>query len=76
MSTPVPDARADAGDAPWARYEPLPNVPDELLDAAGRPRPHAARFGRSAMALGRDELTRRWDRAQRELRENGVTYNV
>ncbi|MDD9935832.1 MAG: circularly permuted type 2 ATP-grasp protein [Myxococcales bacterium] len=76
MSTPASNAPPDAPLSTWAHYAPLPGVPDELLDADGRLTPHAQRFARAATQLGREELGRRWDRAQRELRENGVTYNV
>ncbi|MGD8859520.1 MAG: circularly permuted type 2 ATP-grasp protein [Myxococcales bacterium] len=86
MSSPVERTTDPSGDPaspkrdspidPWAGYAPLPGVHDEFVDAQGEPKPHAGRFGTAVARLGRDELIRRWDRARRELRENGVTYNV
>jgi uncharacterized circularly permuted ATP-grasp superfamily protein/uncharacterized alpha-E superfamily protein len=49
---------------------------DELVLPSGQPREHWSRFAHLLALLGRDELTRRWETAQRQLRENGVTYNV
>ncbi|MEY4583305.1 MAG: hypothetical protein RL701_8008, partial [Pseudomonadota bacterium] len=49
---------------------------DELVDPAGELREHWVRFAQLLGTLGGRELTRRWEIVQRELRENGVTYNV
>jgi uncharacterized circularly permuted ATP-grasp superfamily protein/uncharacterized alpha-E superfamily protein len=57
-------------------YVPKPNAYDELLDANGNLREHWSRFAQALRSLGPAELSRRWDAAQRALRENGVTYNV
>ncbi len=57
-------------------YQPLAGFRDEMADDAVRPRPHWAGLVESLRALGHDELSKRWGRAQRIIRENGVTYNV
>jgi uncharacterized circularly permuted ATP-grasp superfamily protein/uncharacterized alpha-E superfamily protein len=57
-------------------YEPRAHGYDELLSPDNRLREHWTRFAQLLSVLGRDELTRRWESAQRQLRENGVTYNV
>ena len=40
------------------------------------PRPHWARLMESLRAIGPDELGNRWSRAERRIRENGITYNI
>jgi uncharacterized circularly permuted ATP-grasp superfamily protein/uncharacterized alpha-E superfamily protein len=40
------------------------------------PRPHWAHLVESLEAIGPEELGRRWARAERRIRENGITYNV
>ncbi len=68
---------ASAGRAPWRKYSPLPKVYDELAGADGTFRPHWRKLIAGLEALERhDELGRRWDQAQRLIRENGITYNV
>ena len=57
-------------------YVPKPHAYDELLDGQGALREHWSRFAQALSTLGPAELSRRWDAAQRQLRENGVTYNV
>ena len=57
-------------------YEPPAGGFDELLQPSGQLRAHWTRFAQLIGDLGRDELARRWETAQRQLRENGVTYNV
>ena len=37
------------------------------------PRPHWTSFFDSLQAIGSDELARRWERAERRIRENGRT---
>ncbi|MET0386083.1 MAG: circularly permuted type 2 ATP-grasp protein [Polyangiales bacterium] len=49
---------------------------DELVDDDGNLRAHWVRFAELLGGLGGRELTRRWETVQRQLRENGVTYNV
>ena len=40
------------------------------------PRPHWARLMESLQTIGPEELERRWSRAERRIRENGITYNI
>ena len=40
------------------------------------PRPHWAHLMRSLQQLGPEELGHRWARAERRIRENGITYNI
>jgi uncharacterized circularly permuted ATP-grasp superfamily protein/uncharacterized alpha-E superfamily protein len=53
-----------------------PAVFDELSADGVTPRGHWSSFIRSLSELGADELEKRLARAQRRIRENGVTYNV
>ena len=57
---------------------PLPGPPvyNELSADGVTPREHWSLFMRGLESLGADELARRWTRAERRIRENGVTYNV
>ncbi|HHY49364.1 MAG TPA: hypothetical protein GYA10_06415, partial [Alphaproteobacteria bacterium] len=57
-----------------AGYRLLPGVPDEMLDAAGRVRPHWATLIEAFEALGPDELGSRFERADQYLRDAGVFY--
>ena len=52
------------------------SVYDELSADGVTPRPHWKPFLDSLEALGTDELALRWSRAERRIKENGVTYNV
>jgi uncharacterized circularly permuted ATP-grasp superfamily protein len=49
---------------------------DELSADGVTPRPHWARIMKSFRAIGSEELGRRWERAERRIRENGITYNI
>src|ERR1700690_2121563 len=49
---------------------------DELSADGVTPRPHWAHFMESLRAVGPEELQRRWGRAERRIRENGITYNI
>lgn len=53
-----------------------PSVYDELSADGVEPRPHWAGLIESLQTIGSEELARRWARAERRIRENGVTYNV
>src|SRR5882672_6527126 len=53
-----------------------PSIYNELAAEGATPRPHWAPFVESLQAIGAEELERRWERAERRIRENGVTYNV
>jgi uncharacterized circularly permuted ATP-grasp superfamily protein/uncharacterized alpha-E superfamily protein len=49
---------------------------DELSADGVAPRPHWTHLMESLRAIGQEELGRRWARAERRIRENGITYNV
>jgi uncharacterized circularly permuted ATP-grasp superfamily protein/uncharacterized alpha-E superfamily protein len=49
---------------------------DELSADGVTPRPHWARIMKSFRSIGPTELGRRWERAERRIRENGITYNI
>jgi len=58
-----------------AGYHPLPGHFDEMCCSAGAVRPHWQFLVQHLDVLGPQELQRRWEQAQRQLRELGVTYN-
>lgn len=49
---------------------------DELSADGVTPRPHWAHLIESLRAIGPEELGRRCGRAERRIRENGITYNI
>jgi uncharacterized circularly permuted ATP-grasp superfamily protein/uncharacterized alpha-E superfamily protein len=49
---------------------------DELSTDGVTPRPHWAHLMDSLRTIGPEELGRRWGRAERRIRENGITYNI
>jgi uncharacterized circularly permuted ATP-grasp superfamily protein/uncharacterized alpha-E superfamily protein len=49
---------------------------DEMSADGVTPRPHWAHLMESLQAIGPEELGRRWARAERRIRENGITYNI
>ncbi len=49
---------------------------DELSDDGVNPRAHWAHLIESLRAIGPEELGRRCLRAERRIRENGITYNI
>lgn len=55
---------------------PDPSVYNEPSPDGVNPRPHWACFVDTLDEVGREELARRWSRAERRIRENGVTYNI
>ena len=57
-------------------YQPPPGVYDEMYSAPGVLRAHWREFVAGVNTLGRQELGRRWEQAQRLIRENGISYNV
>lgn len=58
------------------RYDAAQGIYDEMLGPDGSPRPHWLRLNQGLATIGADGMTRRWERGQRLLRANGVTYNV
>ncbi len=57
-------------------YEPLAGTPDEFIDAQGRPRPHWLPFLRAFTSFGAGDLDRRFDLANRHMRDTGVSYRA
>ena len=49
---------------------------DELSADGVTPRPHWTHLMESLRAIGHEELAQRWARAERRIRENGITYNI
>jgi uncharacterized circularly permuted ATP-grasp superfamily protein/uncharacterized alpha-E superfamily protein len=49
---------------------------DELSADGVTPRPHWRHLIESLREIGPEELGRRWGRAERRIRENGITYNM
>jgi len=49
---------------------------DESSEDGVTPRPHWEHLMESLREIGPDELGRRWNRAERRIRENGITYNI
>ena len=57
-------------------YAPVPGVYDEMMNPSAGIRPHWQAFLQGLGAMPSGELQKRWDTAQRLVRENGTTYNV
>jgi uncharacterized circularly permuted ATP-grasp superfamily protein len=57
---------------------PLPDrsTYNEFAPDGVTPRPYWSAFVDSIQEMSADELVRRWERAERRICENGVTYNV
>ena len=51
-------------------------VYNEFASDGGTPRPYRAHLIESLQAIVSEEPARRWERAERRIRENGVTYNI
>src|SRR6202142_931869 len=80
-SAPKTDPHREGGARPMTvdlHQTPLHygNSYDELSADGVTPRPHWAHLMESLQAIGLEELGRRWARAERRIRENGITYNV
>ena len=58
----------------FARYRPLPGVPDELVDASGAMRPAWARLIRHMSALTAAEVADAFARGERHLADSGVFF--
>ncbi len=59
-----------------ASYDVAPQHFDELLCASGLPKPHWQAFARHAGEITARRLAESQDRIERQIFENGVTYNV
>lgn len=76
MSAIAPGPAQSAAGGPFAEYAGAPNSYDEMLAGPGQMRPHWHKLATAIEQLGADELARRWEQAQRLIRENGITYNA
>ncbi|MEO8494496.1 MAG: circularly permuted type 2 ATP-grasp protein [Planctomycetota bacterium] len=74
--TSVPTTAPTAANNIFANYSPVAGVYDEMFDSAGAIRPDWQSFAAAIETLGREEIARRWQQAQEEVRENGITYNA
>src|SRR3984893_4761193 len=59
-----------------AGYKPLPGIPDEFIGADGRPRAHWLRFLDKLMEFSAVDMGRRFARADRHIRDTGVSYRA
>ena len=59
-----------------AGYPASPDSFDEMLDTSGQLRPHWRMFLDSLAHESPDVMRKRTESVQRQVRENGVTYNV
>jgi hypothetical protein len=57
-------------------YQPIDGVVDEMVDAAGNPRPVWKNFIDALEELGPEKLGQRFARADQYLRDAGVYYRV
>jgi uncharacterized circularly permuted ATP-grasp superfamily protein/uncharacterized alpha-E superfamily protein len=70
-------AREQARLADWlAAYRPLPDTPDELIGADGRPRDYWLKFLAGLAELPGEELDKRFELATRHIRDTGVSYRI
>ncbi len=72
----IPLAPQSLTEAYVRAYVPQDGTYDEMFSGPGQPRAHCAPFGRALSTIGVAELKRRHASAERQLRENGVTYNI
>lgn len=59
-----------------AAYRPLDGVPDEFIGPDGRPRGHWLEFFDKMAGLGADDVARRFETIERNIREQGVSYRA
>ena len=78
MSDPAPaqSPRGKGTSNLLAGYRPIAGIVDEMVDAAGNSKPVWQKFVAALEALGSEELTRRFARANQYLRDAGVYYRV
>ncbi|HEY2658122.1 MAG TPA: circularly permuted type 2 ATP-grasp protein, partial [Caulobacteraceae bacterium] len=58
------------------RYQPLPGIPDELIDGQGEPRDYWLRFLADLAQSPAKALDDRFDLATRHIRDTGVSYRI
>ncbi len=76
MSTTLPPRSQAANASIFDSYALGAGVFDELFAAPGTAREHWRTFVRLVELIGAQELARRWEQAQAQVRENGMTYNA
>ncbi len=59
-----------------AEYQPLVDIPDEFVGPDGAPRAHWLRFFEALFELSPEEIERRFNTADRHVREAGVSYRA
>ena len=59
-----------------AAYRPIEGAPDEFIAADGFPRGHWLEFFDKLAGLGSDDMARRFDAIERNIREQGVSYRA
>src|SRR5438477_6668946 len=69
-------SNGDAVEPLLTSYSPLPGTFDEMMDAGGKVRAHWHRFLSMLAELGAAEVSRRFEAADRHLRDSGVFYRV
>ena len=70
-------ARKSARLSEWlSAYRPLPDAPDELIGADGRPRDYWLKFLGGLAELPAEELDQRFELATRHIRDTGVSYRI
>lgn len=57
-------------------YVPPPGIYDEMFTPTGEIRGHAQKFAELISGVGAPELTRRWEQADRLVRESGLMYSA
>lgn len=60
----------------FADYQPPSGSWDEFVAPDGTVRSHCLQLVEQLEATGSSELNRRWNQAQRSIREDGITFNV
>ncbi|MFG0295165.1 MAG: circularly permuted type 2 ATP-grasp protein [Maioricimonas sp. JB045] len=60
----------------FAEYSPAPGHYDEMFRAPGAIRPHWIQLAQQFDIAGHDQIAARWEQAQRQIRDNGITYNA
>lgn len=60
----------------FADYSPAPGHYDEMFRAPGAIRPHWIQLAQQFDIAGHDQIAARWEQAQRQIRDNGITYNA
>ena len=74
--TPLEETAAKRLSA-WLRgYKPVPGIPDELFDPAGRPRSDWLTFLGDFAEYPEDEFKSRFSLATRHIRDTGVSYRI